>query len=495
MRSRRFSRSRHAARAAAAASALCAAATALQAQQPPTAQPVTAQPVAAGRSASLQGVVFDSLTRRPLAGATVQLVRADDPVAARAATSDPNGRFRLDSVAPGRYLAGFLHPQLDLLQIEVAPRAVDVGTAAARVDLAVPPLPRVAEALCGRAVAPADSSGMLAGRVRDARTEAPVPNATVVLTWSELTVGAGGVRTERRRVPVTTGPEGTFVVCGAPAGDVVTASAAAPGRASGDVPLDVPARGLLLRDFLVGDTATVPAPATDPGAAVAADAPRVARGPGRLAGVVRDTAGRPLAGARVIVWGTAAGAVSADDGAFVLDGLPVGTRTLEARAIGFAPRRVAVDVSAARTATVTVGMAAAVPTLGRVVVMGKAPRRASDLDGFARRRQTNAFGRFLTAADFERSATFLVTDALRMTPGLRVVPTASFGNMVLGRGGCEPSLVLDGMPVFNGTADLDLLVRPTDVAGVEVYSQPGTAPPQYGGVRSACGVVLVWTKR
>ncbi len=74
---------------------------------------------------SITGTVFDSLrTRAPLAIATVVLV-----LHSRYVTTDARGRFRIDSVADGRYTIGVVHPVLDSLdlQLPVVPVAVSAG--------------------------------------------------------------------------------------------------------------------------------------------------------------------------------------------------------------------------------------------------------------------------------------------------------------------------------------------------------------------------------
>jgi hypothetical protein len=462
---------------------------------PPAAGPTSATPTSAapasapaGALGAVHGVVHDSLTRGPLAGAYVQLVRAVDLLGRRAVAADSAGRFRIDSLAPGRYLVGFDHPLLDLLRVEVTPRVVDLGPGGdtVRVDLAIPDLARVRPVACGSPQAPTDSSGLLAGRVRDAAGNAPVANATVVLTWSELSLTPRGVRTERRRVPVTTGPGGSYVVCGVPAGEELVATAAAPGRASGEVALEVPPRGLVVRDLTLGDTG-----------AVAVAAARAARGTARLTGTVRDPAGRAVRGARVSVWGTAAATTAGADGAFTLGGLPAGTRTLEVRAIGFAMRRVPVDLAAGRAGTVDVRLDR-VATLDPVTVFGTPSRPSQRLAEFFDRRRHNPFGRFLTAADLERRRPIEVTEALRGVAGVQVVPGGRLGNAILGRGkgfgSCRAVVVLDGLALEPNDA-LDRFVSPQAVAGIEVYPDASFAPPEYGGARrNGCSVVLVWTR-
>ena len=42
---------------------------------------------------------------------------------------------------------------------------------------------------------------------------------------------------------------------------------------------------------------------------------------------------------------------------------------------------------------------------------------------------------------------------------------------------------------------LDLLVHPDNVAAIEVFPSPAGVPVQYNNRGSACGVILVWTRR
>ncbi len=481
---------------------------------PPPAAPPPAAPAPAGVLGTVHGVVYDSLARGPLAGARVQIARADDLLGRRSVAADSAGAFRFDALAPGRYLVGFDHPRLDLLRVQLRPRLVEVGPDGAsggdavRVDLGVPGLAEMRPVLCGSAQAPTDSSGLLAGRVRDAADGAPVAHATVVLTWAELSLGDGGVRTERRRVPVPTGPGGTYVACGVPAGVELVASAAAPGRASGDVALEVPVRGFVMRDLTLGDTVPLTtAVAVPDGGAVrprggrpgAGDTAvvRLPRGTARLTGTVRDAGGRPVRGARASVRGTAAATIAGEDGAFVLGGLPAGTRTLDVRAIGFAPGQVAVDLAPGHTDTADVRLAS-VATLDQVTVLGTPSERSLRLREFLDRRRNSASGRFVTAADIDRWKPFWATDALRGT-GMLVRPNGGgVGNAIRGPGRlqhCPANVFLDGLPL-DPTESIDAYLGPRQVAGIEIYPDPAFAPPQYSSPsRNGCSVVLFWTRQ
>ena len=141
-----------------------------------------AQVVAAPRpgSASVSGVIFDSVTHSPLSSALVQLVNADSlSASARTVESDSLGRFNFGDIRPGRYLLGFMHPMLDSLGIEPKPREVRVGgETAVRSDLAIPSALTLRRTICG-ASAVADSEALIIGIVRRATDRVAVDSSVV----------------------------------------------------------------------------------------------------------------------------------------------------------------------------------------------------------------------------------------------------------------------------------------------------------------------------
>ncbi len=137
-----------------------------------------------------------------------------------------------------------------------------------------------------------------------------------------------------------------------------------------------------------------------------------------------------------------------------------------------------------------------VNTLESVVVQADRTKLQKDFTGFSERAKRGGFGRYITEEDMRRRSAFAVSDVLRTVPGLRVVPNGGFGYAVLGRGNCTPDIFIDGTRVLDGSAQLDQLIQPQDVGGIEVYPGGTGAPPQLqspGG--SSCGVVAVWSKR
>jgi hypothetical protein len=73
------------------------------------------------------------------------------------------------------------------------------------------------------------------------------------------------------------------------------------------------------------------------------------------------------------------------------------------------------------------------------------------------------------------------------TGGAVVTMRSAFGNR------CVPNFYLDGYLLnLIGAEDLDVYVRPDDIAGVEVYS--GVVPPQFEPGLSGCGSIAIWTR-
>lgn len=101
-------------------------------------------------------------------------------------------------------------------------------------------------------------------------------------------------------------------------------------------------------------------------------------------------------------------------------------------------------------------------------------------------------GIFITRDEVARLRPMRTTDLLRRVPGM--LPTAvAGGNDVTLRGGCRPTLFVDGTRV-NGYRTIDDIVQPLDIEGVEVYRAAYEAPPQYTGISGGCAVVLIWTR-
>ena len=437
---------------------------------------------AAAAQTVVTGVVIDSLTGRPLSGAVVQMQR-DSSYRLSSATTDSAGSYRIDGLEPGTYIVGFLHPRVDSLGIALSGRRVKLESGSQRVDFAVPSARTIIGAICPGTRN--DSLGVLTGYVRDAETSFALPGSVTVL-WFELTIGAGGIRKERQQVPVKTNDEGWFAICGLPSDVELLASATSGEAESGAIEVLVPPGGLLIRDLRVSRTDSSIAVFAD-SAAAGSTRQRVAtlrRGSARVSGTVHTSKGKSVANAEVSVPGTGLSARTPESGVFSLSGLPAGTQTVEVRAIGFEPKRVAVDLTRDRLTTLDVVLDRPVQTLDVVQVFGKG---RSSILAFERRRRAG-WGRFLTPADIERRHAIRVTDLFQTMPGVRVVPSR-LGQTVLVRG-CPPTVYLNGMRLGEEAAsDLDMLASPSEITAVEVYTAAGR-PAEFWG--SPCGSVVIW---
>lgn len=463
----------------------------------------------AGAQALVIGTVRDSLTGQPFAGAVVDLVPTTSPwLAGYSTRADSAGRFSFAQVDAGTYHFGFQHPRLDSLGMDPVVRTLDVRASRSRLtaDLALPTARTFARTLCR---ARADNSGVLLGRVIDARDRRPVPRGTVLVRWGELSVGAGGVRNDQAQRTAAIREDGRFIVCGVPtdgpievqavAGTLTDPSWVQPRTISGVVELsfdyDTPLRHRDLYVTLEERDSVTAGATTD-------SAPRglttVRRGSGRLSGRVMSDDGRPVSGARVLVREAGAESVSDSSGAFRLTGLPLGTQTVEMIGLGLVPMRIAADVLTDGDASVTFRASKRVAMLDEVTV-----RTARDLTGFARRKRLYS-GTFLDAADIEKKGAFSVGEALINVPGLRYLGIDPQTNRpaIGGRFGCGPRFYLDGLRV--SLADIDSMLGIRQIGGIEVYANASEAPPQYTGpafasaatknLAAQCASVVVWTK-
>jgi hypothetical protein len=147
---------------------------------------VRAQADTTGRG-EVYGTVYDSVARRPVVGAVVQIVSATNiATQAYSAVTDERGRYVVTGMTPGSYISGFHHSALDSLALEPPLRRLTIAAGKrVRLDLAVPSARTIVTAFCGHD-GTADSTGVLLGVMRDARTNAFIDSGTVQARWQDL---------------------------------------------------------------------------------------------------------------------------------------------------------------------------------------------------------------------------------------------------------------------------------------------------------------------
>jgi hypothetical protein len=464
--------------------------------------PVAAQVPSTAPIARIFGTVFDSVGRRPLRGALVQLVSTHDATRGRTATADSGGAFAFDSVPSGRYLLGFVHAALDSLGFEAPVARVDVRTSG---EVLAPLATNSARTLvvqnCGGA-ALKDSTGLFLGQVRESLSGATVAGATVLVQWREYTISKGKIEQEVPYVELKTNERGGFAICGVPVAATLMVRAATDSAASGYVDLEVPADGLLHRDIFVGKSSLQLLPAANDSSLSANDsstadaATQVLRGTGTLRGLVLATNGRPIEGARLAVWRTGVQAMTAAEGSYAMSALPAGSHILDVRALGYIRGRMVVDIRSDGETTRDLVLEPVGVFLDTVKVQGKNTVLTTGMEGFQKRKRSHV-GHFLDPKQIEALAPFYVADIFRNTPGVRIL-TSDFPKyrvMMRGRGRdgvCSPAIFIDGIQQVDTQGDLEVLVAIHDIRGIEVYTRGSFAPPEFQ-TSDPCGTIVLWT--
>lgn len=443
--------------------------------------------------AVVAGTVYDSLAGAPLGNATVQLVDPRDPVAfGRTAQTDAAGRFEISGVPDGRYVAGFLHSLLDSLGISapLAEVVVDRG-AADPVRLAIPSSPRLHAAVCRDG---SSGGAVLVGTVRDARDHAPVNGATVTARWREYTLRAGGADQRAGEATAVSGANGWFRICDLPGAGTVVVTAVRLRDTTDAVEVSVDRTRFHRRDLYFGEAAGLTVARGEGSDTAGGAVARVIQvGPGRIAGrVVAAEGGRPVAGARVGIVGGPETTANAR-GEWTLDGVPTGTRTIQARGLGFYPVFQPVDVVAgARPVELTLSTLRSLMDTVRVT----ASRLRLEGTGFEERSRTG-MGRYITAEQMARHPVSLTSQLFARVAGVRLDrgPLGETYLTVRGPfGRCPPSVYIDGHHIRGLSAeDIDSWAHPDDVAGVEIYTG-AMVPPEFQPGMVGCGSIVIWTR-
>lgn len=226
---------------------------------------------------------------------------------------------------------------------------------------------------------------------------------------------------------------------------------------------------------------------------------------GVIDGMVTDSGFVPMLGAEIGILRTSIRISTNALGRFRITDVQMGTYILTLRRFGYSPIASIISVNAGDT----LRLAYALQPLGKGRLLDTVrvtERQTSrNLMEFERRRRLGV-GKFLTATDLERRGSIDIATVLRGFMSLAVVRDDNTGvtslqnrrdqgNMVTaqGAGACPVQVVVDNVPMPR-EVDVELLPRPKEIAGVEVYSGPAGAPSQFGGTDRRCGMVLIWTK-
>jgi hypothetical protein len=407
---------------------------------------------------TVTGVVFDSLAGEPLAGAFV--IAAPGGVSA---VTDATGRFVLYSDTVATQVTAY-HPVLDQIGLGalLADRPSDRRRA---ITLATPSLRTLWPRLCDGPRPLGGRSGIVTGTARLADGSTRLAGASVIAQWPRPDYATGGPDPRSREV--RTDSLGNFLLCGVE--EFVDVSFAAVSREyqSGIITVPADARSVRRVDLVLG-----------------AESER-----GRVRGRVHDRDGAPLAGIQVALDGAAEPAVTGADGRFAFDGVPVGSRMLWVRAIGYQAVGERVEVMTGESPPVHVPLDRIVQLEGVTVTERVSVRR--ERTEFELRKR-GGFGRIVDSAALAQFPS--VRAAIQQTQGVIVQqdarrPTTDF--TILGRDGCPAYVYLDG--TIANSEEVNRIPQ-QNIAAIEFYTHVAFAPPRYQPLGDNCAVVLFWTK-
>jgi len=214
-----------------------------------------------------------------------------------------------------------------------------------------------------------------------------------------------------------------------------------------------------------------------------------------VVGVVRDTAGAPIALAEVTVMGRKV--LSDSLGRFFISYLLTDSVRVAVRRMGYDSVSFVLLSDDASKNSVDVVLRRLASTLQTVNVEEMELRSKTSLKGFDERKR-KGLGVFVSRSDIEKRNTRLLSDVLRtqrgviMTSGRYGLRTIRFTNYQ-GKN-CVPLVWLDGQRA----PELDIdAVSARDVEGVELYQSMSTTPAEFhrGNTRVECGTIVIWTKR
>lgn len=213
----------------------------------------------------------------------------------------------------------------------------------------------------------------------------------------------------------------------------------------------------------------------------------------QVAGTVTDIAGAPIPQVEVSVVrpeGAARPVVTAKDGKFSMRGLPPGAVLLRFRRLGYALREVEVRTAAEQLTSIEVVLKPIPEELDSMMVLSQ--ERDALREFYEHKATRSSYAKFYTAEDIRKRGASFATDMFRNVPGVTLAAGTFSGSTVRIRG-CMPMLWIDGQRVPN--SELDDVVSPGDIAGLEFYTSMAGTPAQYmDRTTRACGSILVWMK-
>jgi hypothetical protein len=224
---------------------------------------------------------------------------------------------------------------------------------------------------------------------------------------------------------------------------------------------------------------------------------------GAIAGVVRDSASRPLSGVDVVARPGGHQARTDSAGRFTIAGLGNGSYSVRARKVGYASESWDVKLSSSKRVDLSIVLAARPPLLDTIRVSADRDCRGETIESFLCRR-SRSNGLFLDYTDIDDKDVEYTAELFRDIPGFRVdfriERTGPVYRLQTSRpNGCINTLV-NGRP---GSAANVIPVLASSIVAIEVYTRPESVPPEFQRYTwpasssltrtGRCTIVAYWT--
>lgn len=223
-----------------------------------------------------------------------------------------------------------------------------------------------------------------------------------------------------------------------------------------------------------------------------------AQSTGQISGTAIDSAGAPIYSAQVSFSGSPHAVFTDESGAFVLSNIPLGTGTLTARRLGFAPLSVSITVANPNTSVngITLKLTRLPTFLQTVMVETKRVTYTGRLAGYHQRLEKRNGGYFITRDQIDRENPRTLAQLLQHVPAISGSRMRGGGSGVRMRGrNCAPLVWLDETPMPAGEVDLNA-ISPQTIQGIELYLGSTTAPARFvlNRDKGSCGTIILWSR-
>jgi hypothetical protein len=242
-----------------------------------------------------------------------------------------------------------------------------------------------------------------------------------------------------------------------------------------------------------------------------------------VAGVVRDSLGRPVAGAQVSVEALGRRGETNDSGVFRITGVEPGLRLISVRRVGYVPLNRPVRVVADETQIGSLVLRQLITKLDTVTTTEKTLWREAPLLREFEENRKLGLGTFYTRADLEKARGRSMVSFFELTGRFTTISeiggagrwiasargVRSLNNECAtledrtgpisppnGNCACFPIVYLDFQRLSVGHMVPNInRFRPDDLEAVEIYAGGAQTPPRYQTLNSECGVIVFHSRR